>query len=167
MKKFLSSIILFLLFPTLTPIAKAAPATVVDQACTIESVSDADAFGVDLTLSKAFQLFTPAKDNIESIQVLLATPNSNFAKAKIKLYRMADIIGHPDGTLISEKFVSVQGESYVKASYDNMGISEGVYAISVEAVHQDEKVFWAATRGSCYNGGYSVIGDQARVDLDF
>lgn len=165
-KKFLFVVLLFALFFRFTGNSTlASPAYTTDQACTIENASDA--IGIDVTEKKTYQIFSPTKDNLRSIQVALATPNNNFAKAKVKLIRLMDVVGRPDGTLLAEKFTSIQGEAFVKVEFDNLGISEGVYAIAVEAVHQNEKVYWVATTGTCYPGGYAMIGDEVRTDLDF
>jgi len=138
----------------------------VDQACLIENASDA--VGIDLTEYSAYQLFSPTKDTLDSVVLVLATTSNDItAKVKVKIYRAQDEIGHPDGTLVAEKFAYAQGEGYVKVDFTDFPLEDGIYLISVEAVHLNENVYWVATTGTCYPGGYAVVGERTRVDLDY
>jgi hypothetical protein len=69
--------------------------------------------------------------------------------------------------MVAEKYVYAQGEGYVEADFADFSLENGIYSISAEAVHSNQKVYWVATTGTCYPGGYALVGDETRVDLDY
>lgn len=167
----MARIISFLLFTAIffgAQPASAGPA--VDQFCTIES-TPSDAIGIDLTESSGYQTFSPTRNTLESVELILGTFSPNDAKAKVKIskYSPASPLSPSTITVVAEKFISVRadGDGFYTINFDDTPLPAGIYLLSVEAVHSNEKVYWLATSGLCYPGGYAVISGIIRDDLDF
>lgn len=138
----------------------------VDQACTLETTTS-DARGIYLNEFSAYQVFTPTRDTLDAVEVVLGTSNSGTVKAKIAVIFFEDSAGNPVGRTIAEKFVSVTGTQYVKADFSDVPLEDGIYGIGVVNLHDNEAVYWPVTEGNCYPGGYAVVDYQTRTDWDF
>jgi hypothetical protein len=148
-----------------SPIPAEADSTV-DQACTLETTSS-DARGIYLNESSTYQVFTPTRDTLDAVEVVLGTSNSGTVKAKIGVIFFENSAGQPVGRIIAEKFVSVTGTQYVKADFTDVPLEDGIYGIGVVNLHDSEAVYWPVTEGNCYPGGYAVVDYETRTDWDF
>jgi hypothetical protein len=154
---------------TLPQTVSAAPtAETMDQACpniypylpNVEMVNT----GRHLTA----QFFSPTKNTLDAVIVLLKNLGGRGAKASVQVINLTtpEIAG-----VIAEKNIAVtsttQNGGWLIVDFDDVPMPRGVYSLVVKSLHPEQPAGWLKVDANCYQYGYAKVDGNTEINSDF
>lgn len=110
-----------------------------------------------------YQIFVPETGILDAVSVRVKTEIGNSSTLLVEVY---DATNSPvrkiaEGT----KTIGTEIE-WAHIDFDDVETPLGMYAIKAKTIDQNAHGIWYYSGNNCYDRGYAVLDDQARVDLD-
>lgn len=116
----------------------------------------------------AGQFFSPTKNTLDAVIVLLKDLGGQGAKAKVQVINLTtpQVAG-----VIAEKNIAVTSDAtnggWLIVDFDDVPMPSGVYSLVVKSLYSAQPAGWLKVNANCYQHGYAKVDGNTEIDHDF
>lgn len=116
----------------------------------------------------AGQFFSPTKNTLDAVIVLLKDLGGQGAKVKVQVINLTtpQVAG-----VIAEKNIAVTSNAlnggWLIVDFDDVPMPSGVYSLVIKSLYPAQPAGWLKVNANCYQYGYAKIDGNTEIDHDF